>query len=623
MARPDRDLPLDVKAQPNPASGRAAVLAEKAAAAMLLALSLAWLLSALAAIANFGFRYPAFDQYRLYPQYLGLDFPASALQLENGHRPILPALVRIAEVHWLAADQSLQLLLGVGLALLTAATVAVVGWRGRRSALSGATAALLAVMAVFWLANARMLMHGNELLNVYLVTSATVLALACVHAARGRQPVAWMAVAGLLATAATFSFGSGIAAFLAVLLLAALHRLPARAFVAPVLMLAFATAVYLAQLPGNDGVRSAITFQPLANLHALLRWLSSPWFHAWLGFAEPGVFSWNPGDSITERVLRHSAQGVAATLGSGWVVVAGTAIGAAGVVAYAALLVGAVRRSDAISARRSLGIGLATFALAVGGVVCLARLPAFEAVPLQIMADRYLPWTCLFWLGLALGWGGAPVAAPRAGRTWLAPGAALLLAVVLWPSHAGWAGWSAAVHRNVQQSAVAAQLGIWDAARFPRHEDAARPDVERSLALMRQQRVAMFAEPGYAVVADGWRAPAGEAFTPSVAHAAIVRRFHDEHGQREVAAIEGWVSRIEGRPRDPVLVVVDAGGALRGLAKFSFVGPDKAALRWNVPAKRGFDGYVVAPRAGEALRVLVLDPQTRQVLAQVPFTPAG
>lgn len=608
-----------MNAPQNHAGSRAAVLAEKGATALLFTLSVAWLLGALAAIANFGFRYPAFDQYRLYPQYLGLDFPASALQLENGHRPILPALVRIAEAHWFGADQSLQLWLGVGLALMTAATIAVVAWRGRRSALSGATAVLLAVLAMFWLANARMLMHGNELLNVYLVTSATALALVCVHAARDSRPVAWMALAGLLATAATFSFGSGIACFPALLLLALLLRVPARALVVPGGLFLLAVVVYLAELPGNDGVRNAITMRPMANVSALLRWLASPWFHAWLGFAEPGFYSWNPGDSLTERALGGSAHGVAAALGSGWLALAGTAIGAAGVAAYVLLLAGAVRSPVGITRRRALGIGLSTFALVVGGVVCLARLPAFEAVPLQVMADRYLPWVCLFWLGLVLGFGGAPTVQARRWRAWLSPVAVLLLAVLLWPSHAGWAGWSSAVHRNVQQSAVAAQLGIWDPERFPSHEDAPRAAVERSLALMRERRVAMFAEPGYALVAQGWRAPAGDAFTPAVAHAALVRRFHDDRGNRDIAAFEGWVSRIEDRPRDPVLVVVDARGAIRGLAKWGFVGPGKSAMRWNVPAKRGFDGYVIEPRPGEALRVLVLDPGTRQVLAQVPL----
>ncbi|MBW8367104.1 MAG: hypothetical protein K0M70_04510 [Arenimonas sp.] len=608
--------------QENP-PGRRATAAGRSAAAALLAVSVLWLWSALAAIANHAFRYPAFDQYRFYPKYLDLDFPASALQLENGHRPIVPALVHIAEIHLTAADQGLQILLGVGLALLTAAGIALPAWRQRRSALAGAAAVLMTVLAIFWLANARMLMHGSELLNVYLVSAATVLALACVQAASQARPVAWMALAGLLATAATFSFGAGMACFPALLLLAALRRLPARAFVLPALMFALVAVVYLAQLPGNDGVRSSISIQPLANLRLLLQWLASPWFHAWLGFAEPGFFSWNPGGTAIERMLGGSAQGVANVLGGGWIAFAGVAIGSAGLAAYGAMVLGALRRPLAITRRRSMGIGLSTFALAVGALVCVARLPAFEAVPLQVMADRYLPWVCLFWLGLGLGFGGAPL--PRSGgwRPWVTPVGVLLLLACLWPSHVGWAGWSAAVHRIVQQSAVAAQLGIWDPHRFPRTEDAGRAEVERSLVLMRERRVAMFAEPAYGLVADNWRAPRGDAFVPAVAHAAVVRRFHDEHGQREVAAIEGWVSRIEHRPRHPVLVVVDAQGAIRGLAKFSFIGPAKAALRLNVPAKRGFDGYVVDPRPGEALRVLVLDPHTRQVLAQVPFAPGG
>lgn len=592
---------------------------QRATVAVLLGVAALWLWSTLAAIANYAFRYPAFDQYRFYQNYLGLDFPASVLQLENGHRPILPAAVRVAEIHALDANQSLQIGLGVGLVLLTLAVIASIAWRGRRSAVAGATGVLAAVLAVAWLGNARVLMHGNEMMHVHSVMAATMLALACVLAANQARPVAWMAAAGALATAATFSFGQGMASFAAVFVLAALLRLPPRAFAVPALMFAGAVVLYFAQLPGEAGVRGSLVIDPLRNAQALMRWLASPWFHAWLGFAEPGFFSWNPGDSALEQGLRGSAQAVARVLGPTWLPAAGMGLGLAGTACYGLAVLRLLRHPAQVSPVQSLGVGLATFALAVGSIICLARLPMFQQVPQQLMADRYLPWACLFWLGLALWWLGQPSAGASRWRRVSAPVAVLLLAVVLLPSQRGWTGWSATMHRNVQQSAVAAQLGIWDAERFPRHEDAPRDDALHSLQLMRRQRVSMFAEPAHALLEAGWRAPQGEASTPAVAHVAAIRPFRDEVSGRDVVAIEGWVSRIEGRPRDPVLVVVDAGGEVRGLAKFSFLGPDKPAARLNVPAKRGFDGYVVEPRPGEALRVLVLDPGTRRVLAQVPF----
>ena len=88
-----------------------------------------------------------------------------------------------------------------------------------------------------------------------------------------------------------------------------------------------------------------------------------------------------------------------------------------------------------------------------------------------------------------------------------------------------------------------------------------------------------------------------------------------------MAALEGWLPDIAGRPREVLLVVVDAQGAQRGLAKLSSLGPDEGALRLGLPEKRGFDGYVLAPRPDETLRLLVLDPADRRVLAQVAVSP--
>ena len=73
-----------------------------------------FLLTGLLEIINFGFRQPMFDQFKMYPNYLMLPFPDSVLQLENGHRPILPNLVQVAEAQWFSANQNLQLALGGG-----------------------------------------------------------------------------------------------------------------------------------------------------------------------------------------------------------------------------------------------------------------------------------------------------------------------------------------------------------------------------------------------------------------------------------------------------------------------------------------------------------------------------
>jgi hypothetical protein len=594
----------------------------RAFAVSLLFLAGLWLASALAAIANFAFRYPAFDQFRMYTHYLGRDFPASALQLENGHRPVLPGLVRTAEVYLTGADHSLQILSGVALALATMGLIALRAWRDRTSALSGAAMVLLAVLAVFWLGQARTLMHSYEAVHVYMVTLFAVLAIGVVHRADAERPIAPMAWAGVLALAATFSFGPGMACFVPVFLLAFVRRLPLRSLGVPALLFAVAAMAYLGGLPGDDNVRGVLTLRPLDNLRALLHWLASPFFHAWLGFAEPSMGSWTPADGpVLHRLLRASAGAVAVALGPDWKALSATAIGALGLCGWAALLVRDVRRRGSGSATGSLALGLSSFGLAVGAIIALARLAYFDVNPGQVMADRYLPWPVLFWLGLALALCGRAARSARPAVRAATPALALLLFVALLPSHRGLAGWSAAVHRLIQQSAVAAQLGIWDGERFPRPEDSARADVEKTLALMRERRLAMYAEPAYALRVDGWRAPAEPAVEPAGARATLGRRFRDDLGGGDVAALEGWLPDIAGRPREVLLVVVDAQGAQRGLAKLSSLGPDEGALRLGLPEKRGFDGYVLAPRLDETLRLLVLDPADRRVLAQVAVSP--
>ena len=598
-------------------TSRARVLVQRAIAALLLALAALWLLSALATVANYGLRYPAFDQFRLYTAYLGLDFPASAMQLENGHRPILPALVRIAEIQWFGANQRLQLVLGVALVMLTTLLIAATAWRGRSSAASGAAGVLLAVLALTWLGNARMLVHGNELVHAYLVTSCVVVSALVLHASRFAWSGTGMLLAGLLATAATFSFGPGIAGFVVVFVTASMLRLPPKTYVAPAALFLFSVLAYLMA----GGVGDSMALRPLDNLAVLLRWLASPWFHAWLGFAEPSMLSWTPGDGAIPAALSAMARGLANLLGPDWMRLAGIGIGSLGLLAYGALMWRGWRSRLEPTRLGILAMSLATFGLGTGAIICLARLVYFDLHPMQVIADRYLPWTCLFWLGLVLGWSERPATARRWARDAILPVLALVTAIALQPSHVTLAGWSATVHRNVQQSSVAAQLGIWDPQRFPDGADASRTDVERTLALMRQQRLSMFAEPAFNLLSRGWRAPTGEHPVPPGSRAFGNREFVDDLSGDPVMSIEGWVTRIEDRPHDAALVVVDAAGEIRGLARFSFIGPGKRGFRLNVPAKRGFDGYVLAPRTGEVLRVLVLDPASNRVLAQVPLDP--
>ncbi|MEO7064884.1 MAG: hypothetical protein ABI082_14060 [Dokdonella sp.] len=580
-----------------------------------------WLWTSLVAIANFAFRYPAFDQFRLYRIYLGMPFPANAIQVENGHRPILPALVRIAEIHWFAADQIMQIAVGCTAALLALALILVTITREHAMPMvTRAAACALSVVALFWLGNARMLMHGNELVHAYFVVLFTVLAVLAVNVARRRQPTIWMGWAGLSCVAATFSFGTGMASFGAVLGLGLIVGLRLRDLAIPAALLVASLAVYLLGLPGNGGIRNTLLFDPAGNLAVLARWLSAPWMRAWLGHADPSIEPWLQSSMLSFPLgyaLVSTARWLSTPFGALAAMRESAIVGSMGVCAFIVESVHAWRHGRELTSTRVLALGLSAFAFGAAVIVCFGRLHLFEVSPDQVFADRYLPWSCLFWLGLAL----YTVGSEKRPTAWSTVGfvcATLLTMLILAPSHRSLAGWSATVSRHIQQSAVAAQLGVWDAQRFE-DPSASNEDVKTTLDLMRQQHLSMFAEPAYNFVEHGWQAPPVVPTPLAGAYAHVVREFDDPEGQRRVADFEGWIPRVENLAPDPVLVVVDSSGGMRGLGKFSFFGPGKKSLRFNIPQKRGFDGYVLDPKPEERLSVLVLDVSNTRVLATVPL----
>jgi hypothetical protein len=603
------------RSPPRHAAMRAAVIAMLAASALLL------LWTSLIAIANFAFRYPAFDQFRMYGVYLGLPFPANAIQSESGHRPILPTLVRLAEMRWLASHQVTQVTIGVVAALLALILIVATILREKSlPAISRTAACVLAVIALFWLGNARMLMHGNELLHTYFVVLFTVSAVIAVDAARRRQPLLGMSIAGVCCLAATFSFGTGMASFGAVLLLGACLRMRWRELAIPAALLFVTLAIYLLILPGNDGVRGTLLFDPLGNLVVLARWLSSPWMRAWLGQADPPIEPWLQSTlsiSSSGRMLVASARLIAVPFGADSAMRESVALGGAGLCAFVILLIHAVRHGASLNATRALALGLATFAFGSAVIVCFARLQLFEVSPGQIFADRYLPWSCLFWFGLAL-YAASAEGSSRWRTTAFACATALTLLIFL-PTQRALAGWSAAVYRHVQLSAVAAQLGVWDPEQFNYAPASTDEEVRAGLDLLRQRHLSMFSEPAFGMVERSWRAPTHVAPTPAGASTHVVREFTDAQSHRHIAEFEGWMPRIHGIARNPVLVVVDERGALRGLAKLSFIGPGKEPLRFNIARKRGFSGYVLDAEAGEQLSVLVLDASHTNVLATMPL----
>ena len=591
-------------------------------ALVLLVIGAWFVLTGLLEIVNFGWRQPMFDQFRMYPNYLLMPFPENALQLENGHRPILPILVSIAEIHWFSASQVLQLAVGGGCAFLMAATLGIAAWRAPNSTVS-IRAACVAIggIGIFWLGNARMLLHGNELLHVYLPGFFLLLGALSVHRAAYGSSVAWMGAATVCCLCATFSFGSGIASFPALAIVAWISRVPLRSIGVLGLGIAAALVTYLWILPGNDGVRGMLEFQPIDSTAAAMRWIASPWINAWLGYAEPPLYPWMSSTASHGWIaqwLSASASAIQSTLQIDIRQTGALLFGLAGF-GVATIIVGNhVIRREPQSPIQCLALTLVLFACATSIIIGMGRAHNFEVNPDDVFADRYLPWSCMFWLGLAIL---LLLKADLTGRWTRATALMVALAIPLglMPSHRAWAGWGEAVYRIGQQAGAAAISNVVDVRVFPNDDSAATMDVLRTLDLLQQRRLAMFSTAGATML--------GETITVGVSalDAAIsidnIEPVTDARGGQPAAHIRGIVtSGIRKISDEGTLVFLDDSDQIAGYALLSFVGDERSALRINIPRKRGFDGYIRNYSPEKQYRLGIMNPDTQVFTYLLPVS---
>lgn len=264
-----------------------------------------------------------------------------------------------------------------------------------------------------------------------------------------------------------------------------------------------------------------------------------------------------------------------------------------------------------------LGLGLAAFAAGAAGIVSLARLSYFQRHPEQLFADRYLPWSCLFWLGLLLA--SYPIQKSSRMRAVLTVSAVLMTAVLFLPSHRFMVGISA-IYANNMQAAVAAQMGVWDPERSSPKTAASDQDAHATLALLASKKLSMKSE----LAAELWAKRTHpdavlDANAPSASWAPRTRRtFHDVQHDQAVVLFEGMLPKETKHFDDATLVVVNENHQIVGLAKRSHFGYGQQNFRFDMPQKRGVHGYVLNPQWGESLRLLLVQPN-REVVYSLGF----
>ncbi len=561
-----------------------------AAAVLLIALYFA--ATTLCAIIIFGWRQPMFDQYRSYAILLSLPFPQDILQLENGHRPVIPNLIRVAEINWFAANQLLQISIGTFCAFLSAAIVAACAWRTRELPLiARAGGVLLATLGVLWLANARMLLHGNESLHVYIVTLSVICACLCVWRSQQLHSLGWFAGASAACVVATFSFGSGIASFPSIVALGVLFRLPYRWQIVPLATLAACMLLYLYLLPGDQGVRGVLELHPLESARICAQWLAAPWINGWLGAADPAA-SWVPVDPETWNgaVLVASANTVVGASGTDWRTLA-TFIGFAGAGGFLIRTLAMYLRAAAPTRIEVLATGICVFALGSALVIGIGRLGYIRQYADQVFADRYLVWSSLFWSSFALLLL-LDVARSRL-RSLQFAGIAFLFALpmLLLVTQRTQAGWAGAVYREAQRTAAALRSGVFDEIHFPGNAVEEHEVDLRTVDLLRARNLAMFADPAWQQVGKTWTGTL-ESNPAYMVSTEPLQPFNDAHDGNRAARFTGRVVRgISAMQSEGQLAILDDAGSIVGLAEYSFVAMP-VALRLDLPRKRGFDGYI-------------------------------
>lgn len=603
-------------APPGRGAARWRTFAEVVLSTWFLAAAALFALTTLCAIVNFGWRQPMFDQWREYEIFLGLPFPQNVLQLMNGHRPILPNLIRVAEIHWFAASQVLQIAVGSACAYASAAILALVAWRERQLSVAVRCAGvMLAVVGVLWLGNARRLLHGSESLNGYLPTVLALLASLLAFDAARAQRSTGAVTACILCTLATFSFGLGLASFFSVLAVLFVLRARGRqiAIVAGVMTLAFIAYAYL--LPGNGGVRQQLVVEPVDTLRLLAQWIAAPWKTAWLDIATLPFE--NPLLDMPHRLLQASAARMLAATG-GDVDHICLLLGAIGIVAFALVALDLVRRAREVSRLQAVALGAAVYALLSGVITVAARLPILHELPEQVYADRYLVWPALFWCALGL----LALAAVMPKIPVLRFPAMLLLALLplaMVVSQNSNAVWGALVYREAQRSAALLQSGVLDDSQFP--GEALGIDAHiREIDVLRKRRLAMFADPTWLRLGTRWEGTLEKTDQIAV-QVQWLPPANDSTTHRPVGHCEGVVTAGNGPAhRGGRLAILDDTQAIVGFAEFSFIRSDSRALLLRMPNKRGFDGYVRDYDDTKAYSLVLLDVRASRafVLATLP-----
>ena len=504
------------------------------------------------------------DDWRILDHYQSKALLPFLFTAENGHR--LPATLALfaADYEWLGGRMRLLVWASIACMALAAGLLvrAFLRQDGLRSARSR-SALGFACFALFWAASCNDLLRGIYHMNLQAV-ALVLLALGalaevdptCIGASRGVLGLALVAALG-----ATLSQARGVAIWPALVVLAALRRLPARVVGGLAAAGAVVVGLFAATLPADPNVSldeplARTAQRPAALAGAALAFVGSAPARVAVGLgageappAAPDRAAWA---AYTRSLARISV-----------------GFGAAGFTLLALVAARRWRRPAPGPSLDALGVGLMAFGVTGALLVAFARASTHPAVVVQ---PRFVTWSTLFWIGAVCTLvPGAPERSP--GR--LAALAVLALPVVslgMLPALIEARAFHATTFSQASRLTLSLLLGLRNEAlaRDVSLEDPAL--VFRVASRLEAEGRWPFQPPRHPLRGI----PLGELFSATGGCGGGVDRVQALTAIG-AAAVSGWVARAPAGGPPRFLVLADEGGVLRGLADSASVPPHYAA----------------------------------------------
>lgn len=325
------------------------------------------------------------DFWRIYDTCLNRTWLYSTTLKYNGHSHIFPSQFWFTTLHFFHGNENIIFFIGLTLQLAGAGLLFVPVCLDSGLGKTEKVAALLVItLATFWLARSAITGIPGFNCENSLALGGAALAFLCLPALRQKGDFRSFVIVICGGMIATFSFGTGLATWPALLLLGYCLRLSARQlFILGVA--ATAAAIIFASLPAREpggdywrGFDLSLPSTYLGLAANFCRLLGSPLYHAM------DAWSSTPGSAADDLKRWSLCAGVVGLVS-----------------ALVVILTGLITRNLKGGCART-GYALTCFGLITFVLVIIGRAPRMRQFPAELDAPRYLYWSTLFWAGLAL-----------------------------------------------------------------------------------------------------------------------------------------------------------------------------------------------------------------------------